>query len=370
MRKKGIKAGKDIAVFRRLLLAIAAFAAACFIWVPLSYGSNETHLDKAKLPKGCGSCHKGHGNRATAMLAAPKDELCFGCHGSAKTGTPGEARTDISSVILKRSNHPVSLTSKYHVRGETLPEKSASTPRHVSCYDCHDVHFTKKGETFRGVRGYSGGGGKMKSAQKEYEVSYLCHSDSADLPSSAINVARKFDPGNASFHPVQAAGKNRSVPSLKGASSSSIIACSDCHGNDDRYGPKGPHGSNYAGLLKANYSKETGTESPGAYALCYGCHNRGSILNDESFRAHKRHVVYGSVSCAACHDAHGSRDRDNLINIDTKTAFSNSQGQFNYMKIMPGKPRCFLNCHMRGLTYDHKMKGAQYCVNNNCPPEW
>ncbi len=210
----------------------------------------------------------------------------------------------------------------------------------------------------------------MKSAQKEYEVCYLCHSDSANLPSTASNIARKFDPGNASFHPVQAAGKNRFVPSLKGTSSGSIIACSDCHGNDDTSGPKGPHGSNNAGLLRANYSKDAGIESPYAYALCYGCHNRGSILNDESFRAHKRHVVYGNVSCFACHDAHGSRDRDSLINIDTKTAFPNAQGQFNYMKVMPGKPRCFLNCHVRGLKYDHKIKGAQYCVNDNCPPEW
>ncbi len=370
MRNKGIKAADDMAVFRRLLLAIAAFAAVCFIWVPLSYGSNETHLDKAKLPKGCGSCHKGHGSRATAMLTAPKDELCFGCHGSAKTGAPGEAKTDIYSVILKRSHHPVSLTSQYHVRGETLPERSPSTPRHASCRDCHNIHSSTKDETFKGVRGYSGSGGKMKSAQKEYEVCYLCHSDSANLPSTASNIARKFDPSNASFHPVQAAGKNRVVPSLKGTSSGGKIACSDCHGNDDRYGPKGPHGSNYPKLLKANYTLGAGAESPFAYALCYECHNRGSILNDESFRAHKRHVVYGNVSCFACHDAHGSRDRDNLINFDLMAAFPNSQGQFTYMKIAPGKPRCYLNCHVRGLIFDHNMKGAQYCVNKNCPPEW
>ena len=36
---------------------------------------------------------------------------------------------------------------------------------------------------------------------------------------------------------------------------SNAMDCSDCHGNDDKYGPRGPHGSRYASLLKDNYSK-------------------------------------------------------------------------------------------------------------------
>jgi predicted CXXCH cytochrome family protein len=353
-----------------LTFAIAVFAAA-FLFLPLSHAANETHLDKTKLPRGCSSCHKGHGARATAMLGLHKDELCFKCHGPVKDGAPGQAKTDIYSVILKKSNHRVLQTSKYHVAGEILPERSPSTPRHVSCYDCHSVHFSTRGQTFKGVRGYSGTGGKLKRAEKEYEVCYLCHSESTNLPHDASNIAREFDPGNKSFHPVQAVGKNRGVPSLRrSAFLNRTMDCSDCHGNDDRYGPKGPHGSNYARLLKANYTMESGPESPFAYALCYECHNRNSILNDESFQAHKRHVLYGNISCFACHDAHGSRDRDNLINFDTRVSFPNSHGRFAYMKVAPGKPRCFLKCHVRGLTYDHRIKDAQYCVNNNCPPEW
>ncbi len=371
MKVSRMKAHGDAGVFGMLMAVISVFVTALFLVPPLSRAANETHMDKTKLPRGCGSCHQGHGKRATAMLVVSKEELCFTCHGPAKDGTPGQARTDIYDVLLKKSNHSMLLTSKFHVQGEILPERSPSAPRHVSCYDCHNAHSSTKGQAFRGIRGYSGRGGKLKNAQKEYELCYLCHSDSANLPPGSGNIAEKFDPGNASYHPVGAAGKNRRTPSLRGATSSgSMMDCSDCHGNDDKFGPKGPHGSNYDNLLNANYTTRPGPESSFAYALCYQCHDRNSILNDESFRSHKRHVVYGDVPCFGCHDSHGSRDRDNLVNFDATEAFPNSQGQFIYVKVMPGKPRCFLSCHARGLTYDHKVRDGQYCVNNNCPPEW
>jgi predicted CXXCH cytochrome family protein len=371
MKESGMKESGDAVKFVKLMSVIVVFAAVLFLSLPLSHAAKGTHLDKTKLPRGCGSCHRGHGKSGTAMLVASKEEMCFTCHGPAKGDTPGQAKTDIYDVLLKKSNHPILQTSKYHVEGETLPEKTGSVPRHVSCYDCHNAHSSEQGQTLMGVRGYSGRGGQLKEAQKEYEVCYLCHSDSANLPLGSYNIAEKFDPGNASYHPVEAAGRNRRIPSLKGAASwNSMVDCSDCHGNDDKFGPKGPHGSNYDNLLKANYTTQPGPESPFAYALCYECHDRNSILNDESFSAHKRHVVYGDVSCFACHDSHGSRDRDNLINFDVTEAFANSQGQFTYVKVMPGKPRCFLSCHVRGLTYDHKITEGQYCVNDDCSSGW
>lgn len=334
---------------------------------------DETHLDKNKLPQGCSSCHKGHGKRATVMLDLPKDELCFKCHGPLKKGIKGEANTDIYTVILKRSNHTIIQTSQYHVPGENLPEREPSTPRHVSCYDCHNTHFSTKDKMFKGVRGYSGKGTKIRAVQKEYEICYNCHSDSANLPPNESNIARKFDPGTVSFHPVETYGKNRNVPSLKAPLSiNTVITCSDCHGNDDKTGPRGPHGSNYNHLLTTNYTTESGPESPFAYELCYGCHNRNSILNDESFKAHKRHILYGNISCFACHDAHGSATYSNLINFDTRVVSPNSIGQLTYWKLVPGRPRCFLSCHRGAQNFDHLISAtqAQYCVDTNCPPGW
>lgn len=336
----------------------------------LTFALNETHLNRSNAPQGCNSCHKGHGKRGTLMLDVPKEELCFKCHGPQKKGMNEEAKSDMYSVFMKRSNHPVIQTAQYHVSGETLPEKSPSTRRHVSCDDCHNVHLSTKDKAIRGTRGYSRKA-LVKDVQRAYEVCYLCHSDSANLPPNAYNVALKFDPTSTSFHPIETHGKNRRVPSLKSPwSTGSTIDCSDCHGNDDRMGPKGPHGSKYLHLLKANYTVESGPESFFAYDLCYECHKRESILNDESFALHKRHVVYAAVSCSACHDPHGSRDYDNLISFDVKIVYPNSIGQLNYMKFLPGKPRCFLSCHTGATKYDHIMKGAQYCIDKNCPPGW
>lgn len=375
MQESGIKtqgrksAGGRVDKRKRLLFFLAFLTFSTFLTAAFAF--NETHLDKSKLPKGCISCHKGHGKRGTLMLGSPKDDLCFNCHGSVKKGEQGEARTDIYSVLLKRSNHPVIQTSRYHVQGETLPEKSSSVPRHVSCVDCHDPHLTSKDKPLNVAHGYSGRKVRTKDVRKEYTVCYLCHSNSANLPPNARNIAQDFDSGNASFHPVEAEGKSSRAPSLRAPLfAGSMITCSDCHGNDDPYGPKGPHGSNYDHILKANYTTESGPESPSAYDLCYGCHNRNSILNDKSFNAHKRHVVYASVSCFACHASHGSKTYESLIAFDERIVFPNTQGQNYLVQLLPGKPRCFLSCHVGALQYEHIMKGQQYYVNNNPAPGW
>ncbi|MBC8412242.1 hypothetical protein H8E50_01055 [bacterium] len=342
-----------------------------FIITGFGYAFNETHLDSSILPRGCGECHKSHGARATVMLDLPKNEICLKCHGTIKRGTRGQAKTDILSSVIKSSNHPVLQTSQYHITGESFPEKSPSTQRHVSCYDCHNPHLSTKDNPLSGVRGYSGRGVTINSIKNEFQVCYKCHSDSANLPSNAGNIAQEFDTGNASYHPIESAGVNSTVPSLLGSLTTlSIIKCSDCHGNDDKAGPKGVHGSNYDHILKDNYSMQSGSEGPHAYELCYGCHSRGSIIEDESFKSHKKHVLYSNTSCYACHDAHGSPYNENLINFDISIVSTNSTGQLNYMKLSPGKPRCFLNCHVDGVQYDHKITGFEYCVNTNCIPGW
>lgn len=345
---------------KRSILIVASLVCLILLIAGRGYTLNGgVHLDRSKLPKGCSSCHKGHGKRGTVLLQQGKDELCFTCHESMRF------------VVMKRSNHPVTRTSQHHMTGESLPERSPSAQRHVSCYDCHDPHLVTRDNPLKGVSGYSGKGVTAKEVKKDYEVCYLCHSDSANLPVSSSNMARKFDPGNASFHPIETAGRNRFVPSLRSPlSANSTIGCSDCHSNDDRMGPKGPHGSNYEGLLKANYTREPGPESPNAYQLCYDCHNRNSILNDESFRSHKRHVLYSGVSCSQCHDSHGSATYANLISFSPRFVFPNTLGQLAYAKMAPGKPRCFLSCHLNGMSYDHKMTRDGYCINQNCIPGW
>lgn len=382
----------------RLKIKIPALLAVLLLF-PFHVYASSTHLDKTKVASGCTACHKAHGKRGTPMLERSKDDLCFKCHGA------GSKRTDIYSVIIKPSNHPVSQTSVYHAAGEHLPERDSALPRHVSCFDCHNVHISEASNSVKGMKGYSGRGAKIKSLTNEYELCYECHSDSANLPQNK-NVSLDFLQSNASFHPVETYGKNTFVPSLvRGYNTSSLIKCSDCHGNDDISGPKGPHGSLYSPILSARYDRTTGAESPTSYGLCYKCHNRTSILNDESFNAHKVHIVFNQNSCAQCHVAHGSSTNRNLIGFDITVAFPNSKGEFAFLRGDRGKPRCLLSCHISGKVFEHKIeqpdytnpsqqisskslstqsskRGQQvfpgfsssqsfrYCINSKCPPGW
>jgi hypothetical protein len=109
-----------------------------------------------------------------------------------------------------------------------------------------------------------------------------------------------------------------------------MITCTDCH-RDDEGGSKGPHGSSYTPILGERYETADFTpENYQNYALCYRCHDRKSILNDESFGkkiatggGHSGHLEKGAP-CSACHDAHGivddgmSGSHTHLINFDTR----------------------------------------------------
>jgi hypothetical protein len=138
------------------------------------------------------------------------------------------------------------------------------------------------------------------------------------------------------------------------------MKCTNCHNSDDAENPfavQGPHGSIYEPLLIANYDTDDfQTESPQAYALCYRCHSRASILADQSFPLHSQHVVRGRSPCSACHDAHGisrlqsggQSDHTNLINFDISIVQPATGGlgpRIVYEDLGPRRGSCTLTCH-------------------------
>ena len=140
----------------------------------------------------------------------------------------------------------------------------------------------------------------------------------------------------------------------------SMIYCTDCHNSDSDSGVKGPHGSNYKYLLARNYETSDFTqESSFSYELCYKCHSRNSILNDESFPKHRLHLDE-QEPCSACHDAHGitsaqgtSINNSNLINFDISIISADPVSgmlQFEDQGTFTG--RCFLSCH--GVNHSPK----------------
>jgi len=213
----------------------------------------------------------------------------------------------------------------------------------------------------REVPGITLAGLPVETARYYYEVCFRCHSDFPVTVDRRIirqqdslgNVRRQFLPTAASAHPIAFPARNLTeVPSLLPEyRTRELIGCQDCHNNPDAIAAggtqvNGPHTSRYAPLLVARYETADYTsESPQSYALCYTCHDRTSILNDESFALHQRHVVRGRTPCSACHTAHGvsgtPTEHGHLINFDLSIV----GGQRGFIDTGTFTGTCTLICH-------------------------
>ncbi len=355
----------------------------------------------------CAACHVPHNGDKRGRLVRPSDQgddaMCLACHDGRVT------RLDLGAAVRRPFAHaaPISGPSGHDLaegptRAQPLPETSPGAARHVTCADCHEPHQAtgRKASVAPGIQGAMSGawgidrsGARVDPARFEYEVCFKCHADSANQPqaratvgasaprraSLEVNLRRTFDPAGPSAHPVLGPGRNPTVPSLiPPLTGSSVIYCSDCHASNDTRasggaGARGPHGSIYRPLLERNYVTQDGTpEGPDAYALCYKCHQRDTLLSTRSsFPLHATHVSPGPAAklataiptpCSVCHNAHGV---SSLVGSPSANAHL-IDFDLNVVKPLPGEaaPRytatgarggsCALTCHgqaHRSLSY-------------------
>ena len=326
---------------KTVITAVVMYA---LLFVQGASAEMASHQDRLKVGDSCAACHAGHGKRRTPMLRDSVPGLCYECHGKGTYGALTMTAQNIYFASRKRYHHPVDETARYHKQTETLPEKSPAAPRHVSCLDCHNPHISEKNDPTKGAVGYSASGMRQREAQKISDICYKCHAESPNRPVSNPDTAQQFDPVNTSYHPIERVSRDRSISLVSGAAGS-MIECTSCHD---------PHGSDYEFMLRYNYQATDGAESLSAYELCYSCHKRESILADQSFQQHRRHIVFAGASCKTCHSAHGSRNNSRLIEFNPLVVSPGSTGMLRYMKT--GKEvSCFLRCH----GADHTGIGVQ-----------
>ena len=287
----------------------------------------------------CQNCHQPHsaGSSERILNSNIEEDNCSACHNG------HVATEDIMAEFNKTSFHPIDSRDGTH----DPTESAVVSQRHVECVDCHNPHAAQATGSpagpLIGVRGVNRNGVEINPITEEYQLCFRCHGDSPNKPVAptsrvftSTNVRQEFNTTNASYHPVVGTGQNNNVPSLIASlSTNSIIKCTDCHSNDNGpaaggNGPKGPHGSNNPHLLERQYlTQDPTTESQSAYAMCYKCHNRGSILGNDSFPRHNFHITGAgagmgggggggnlSTTCNVCHDPHSS-GFEKLINFDT-----------------------------------------------------
>jgi hypothetical protein len=300
------------------------------------------------------------------LLYDQSSQLCINCHNGANA-------SNIANVLNQRSGHVIDRFSRD--RGDVNDRLIVS--HSVSCNDCHNPHAAQKNpvprayETLsqglvippamKAVSGVTLAGTPTDNATLYYEVCFKCHADRPVVIKDRTlrqqdtlgNIRRQILPTAASAHPIAVPSRNTmDVPSLLPAQRGrNFIGCQDCHNNPDSravggFEVNGPHGSRFENLLVARY--ETGdrvTESAQAYALCYQCHDRNSILNNESFPTHREHIVRGQASCSACHAAHGvpgsPTNHSHLINFDISVV----SGERLFVDQGTRSGSCTLTCH-------------------------
>lgn len=339
----------------------------------------------------CQNCHKPHsaGSNQRLLKSSIEEENCRACHNG------HVADKDIWSEFNKTSFHPVDSRIGTHD-----PSESAIVSlRHVECVDCHNPHAVKASGTpagpLTGVRGVNRFNSAVNPIAYEYELCFRCHGDSSNKPAPPTprvfintNVRQEFATSTGSYHPVVRVGQNNNVPSLiSSLSTSSIIKCTDCHNNNsgpgnNGSGPNGPHGSIYAHLLERQYLTQdpTNENNGSSYAMCYKCHNRSSILGDQTFARHNFHITGAgrmggmdgmpgmggtlNTPCNVCHDPHASNFAK-LINFDTSVVSPSSTGRREFNSTGTNSGECYLSCHGQNhnpCTYGPGGVGGMGCM--------
>ncbi len=310
--------------------------------------------------------------------ATPSDPLeeqfCFSCHSTTSNPNAG-ANLDffgvkgmgvdainIEAIFNQTFSHPVSATSGVH----SPLEDAGTMARHVECEDCHNPHAAATGiggtglpNSLIGVSGIDELGNPIASVTASHQICFKCHGDNPGNNTQItrqfnndLNTRLEFSSASASYHPVTAVGKNNNSPSLiNGWTETSIMTCSDCHASSVGT-VNGPHASENNYLLKLRYdSGDNLAESASRYALCYSCHDRNSILNDESFGDHDKHIRGENAPCSVCHDAHASTGQEHLINFDINVCTPGG-GRLEFTDDSPTQFRgtCYVTCHGKDHT--------------------
>jgi predicted CXXCH cytochrome family protein len=297
----------------------------------------------------CINCHNPHGRKDRAdripnLLIAPEVNLCLSCHDGS------HALKDIAREMRKPYSHR-GLPGALVTRQEGNPDRYSylGGNRHVVCSDCHNAHAVTgdaappyapaasgRNAMVSRIRVTNSGPGTVPRYEYlsasdtstpllEYQICYKCHSSWTRQPPGQQDIALLLNPNNASFHPVEAPGKNTGIAAgsfVGSLNSYSTVHCSDCHGSDDAADLRGPHGSRFPNLLKGAYETQSHSRISNREDLCFRCHSFATYADpfsapyqqeDSRFGKHVLHVGQQNIPCYACHESHGSPQFGSLI---------------------------------------------------------
>ncbi len=405
---------------------------------PLAAPFDSPHVpDTSLVTDTCARCHSAHTGQGPMLLPDPNPQssLCLSCHDGSGSDIDVAGRYADQDVPANdeatRSTyrHDALAPSVHTLAGDD--EFGGLLERHSECADCHNPHNsvatdatqTTTGWTVSGRQAALSGvavtngpagtaptyafldGSANAQPTREYEICLKCHSGYTVLPSNvgqppsryALDKGLELNPGNASYHPVEAAGTNQTAAMANGLAGTSpyklwdfttagTVRCVNCHADPAVLDPDqpptagsalAPHVSQNRGLLLQPYRdrslKPVGEPYSAAdFALCYVCHSEAPYLNIRTgataFDFHALHVSdlpggsggldidtpgagQGYAVCAECHFRlhstaqavnDGDRDNSRLVNFAPNVVPNN--GVLEWQKVGAGGT-CTLTCH-------------------------
>ncbi|WP_243322171.1 cytochrome c3 family protein [Geothrix sp. SG200] len=351
----------------------------------------------------CASCHMSHRKGAlpgkSKLVRAATEPLCLSCHEGSATLPGLEAAPKLSPWSGQGSGHVKGRFSSRRAESylRTARDGQSRTVRLAQdCLGCHEAHGKERGK-LRTTAFDARGQLLDRRPQAVAEICFGCHAgqDAAQLPSGTRDLGSQFDKGAVSSHRIGATMADRpDLPSLRSSVFQGRLDCTSCHDNPDASGSRGPHVSANPAILKApfGHEKDLGRLGDRVNDLCFLCHDKPSILTNQSFPYHSQHLNgftgggpaaprrvpglseaaavlgirssrdlrpgrsgalqpgYGEpTACATCHASHGSPRQASLIEFDRSVVTASSVGGANFQRLGMGHGTCTLTCH----GYDH-----------------
>jgi cytochrome c553 len=285
------------------------------------------------------------------MMPAAQKDVCLKCH-----GTQAELDRTVQEGKLSPAVRPSSIDaalSQPFVHPMSDQAFSRWEPGVVTCTSCHSPHRSTAGRAV-GAATTGQNPSTRDPLRLEYELCQECHGNQGVDTQSLLDISRLFNLNSRSYHPVEGPVREGSI-SVVASLAGQMISCTHCHGNSDPSGPAGPHGSGVRYILGAGYQTTDGVpESESAYALCYRCHDRETVLDSPVFPEHRFHIVEQRASCATCHNAHGSVSNRALIRFGEETYVAGvspslEADRLEFVSDAAGSGACYVSCH----GYDH-----------------
>ncbi len=323
-----------------------------------------THGPYSTTADQCALCHRQHTGVSRSLLSQPppQSNLCFTCHdGSGANANVKAQYTDATvpanDATTRSYYRHDALVTTTHTRAD-LNEFGGLSNRHSECGDCHNSHKANATNSTQTTTGWTASGrlanisgvsvangavgaaptytflnGTTNPVTREYQLCFKCHSGFTTLLSNPTGTPTPYsryeldkgvelNPSNASYHPIEATGKNTTAAMTNQLAATSpykqwtftatsTIRCVNCHGDNRKYNQAtppaagsdlAPHANQYRGVLLQNYRDRALMQSTEAYsaanfALCYLCHGEnpfadtsGDANPNTNFRFHGYHL--------------------------------------------------------------------------------